>query len=519
MNKKGVTSFFPAVVVGVLIVLALTPVTPAGPASPRRGGELVVALSRDLVSTDPLRAGNIDSNNYNHAIAEPLVLFGKQGLDPWVLESWKAEQDGTFTWNVRKGVKFTDGTPVNAEAVKISIDRTLDPRTESPQRAHFINRNSVITVVDEYTLKVKNRSYDTEFMDRMTSTGIVSAAAIRRGADFRREPVGSGAFKFVSYTPGERIVLERNGDYWRPGEPYVDRLVLRIIPEESVRLIELEAGSIHFAVDMAAADLRRARERGMQLVATQALGSMNLFFNLKRVTDSNVRRAVSHSIDRDAIIRALYPGDIAEVSQYYLPKAMGTWDDSRIPTHPYDPEAARRVLDEAGWKLGPDGVRANSKGEKLSWVMLAPTIPKWLAGAEMISGMLRRVGIQANISIADFRTFETACIKGEHDVCYYEWPGSSNDPWHNTTMTSSKYFWNMGQFNDPVLDRLHEANITTLDRARRKQVLFDYFTHVQKNTLYVTVGHKPYLYIARPEVRGVHVAFTRALYHGTWLNK
>jgi peptide/nickel transport system substrate-binding protein len=516
--KRSVLALVAVVVSG----LAMTTGAPAGPsaAAPQKGGELVVAIARDLLSADPQRGGNTDAVIYNYQVAEVLVLFGQRGLDPWLLESWSADPDGTFTWKVRKNVKFTDGTPLNAEAVKFSIERLLDTRNEMPYRSYFLNRTERIDVVDDYTLKVKNKAFDVEFMDRMTLVGVVSPTAVRRGVDFRRQPVGSGAFKLASYTPGERIVLERNSDYWRPGEPYLDRVVFRIIPDESVRLVELEAGTVHVAIDMAGADMRRANARGMKLLSAPPVGAMTLFFNVKRITDPLVRQAVSYAVDRPTIMRALYPNNLGEVSYYYMPRALQAWDDPGIPVHEFDSEKAKTMLNEAGWKVGPDGIRVNSKGEKLSWDMLAPTIPSQIAAAEMISGMLKRVGIQTRIQINDFRTYEGMCIKGDHDLCYYEWPGSSTaDPWHNTLMTSSGYFWNMGQIRDPLLDKLHQESITTLDRTKRKKIIKDYLTHVQRNALYVTVGHKPMLYMTRPEVRDVHVAFTRVLFHNTWLER
>lgn len=505
------------VIVFVVVGMGIARPAPAGPAAPRRGGELVVALSRDLRSTNPLVGGTIDAVDYNMAIAELPVLYGKDGLDPWLLEDYTAGTDGTYTWKVRRNIKFTDGTPLNAEAIKVSIEHLLEPRNEYPYRVYFLGKTQSIDVVDEYTLRIKNRTFDVEFMDRMPNVGVISPTALRRGVDFRRAPVGSGPFKLASYTPGERIVLERNDQYWRPNEPYLDRIVFRIIPDENVRLLELEAGGVHYAVDMGAADLRRATSRGLRVQQTAAAGSMLVYFNLRKITDTAVRRAVSHAIDRDAIVKALYQ-QYGSPAHYNIPKAMAFYHDESVPGTDYDLDRAKAILDEAGWKVGPDGIRANARGEKLNWTMPISSIASQIAGSQMIAGMLKRVGIQANIQIMDFRTYEARAINGDYDVVYWEWAGSSTDnPWHNTTVTYSKYAWKIPQINDPLLDRLHEQSLVTLDRAARKQILKQYFTHVQRNHFYYTIGHKPYMFLSRPEVQGVHLGGNRTLFNAAYL--
>ena len=201
------------------------------------GGELVVALNADLYSADAQMGGTIASVNYNMAIADLLVVMGDEGPAPWLIESWDATLDGVYTWNIRQGVTFHDGTPLNAEAVKFNIERLLDPDNEFRYGVYF-RRTEEINVVDEYTLEIVNSSFDVEFMDRMINISIVSPTAVQEmGDDFANAPVGTGPFKFVSYTPGERIVLERNENYWQEGKPCVDSLVFRVIPEEAVRLI------------------------------------------------------------------------------------------------------------------------------------------------------------------------------------------------------------------------------------------------------------------------------------------
>jgi peptide/nickel transport system substrate-binding protein len=249
------------------------------------------------------------------------------------------------------------------------------------------------------------------------------------------------------------------------------------------------------------------------------VGSMLLYFNLQKIREKSVREAVQYAIDREAVVKALYSTYGDSVS-YNIPRAMTFFHDTAVPTYGFDPDRARRILDEAGYKPGGDGIRQNSAGQRLVWEMPSSSIASTIAASQMIAGMLRRVGIQANIRIMDFRSYEANAINGNYDVAYYEWAGSSADnPWHNTLVTYSQYAWKIPQINDPVLDRLHVANLTTLDKDTRKRVLREYVTHVQRNAYYVTLGHKPYVFVARPEVEGVGFFGNRLMFNGAWLNR
>jgi peptide/nickel transport system substrate-binding protein len=153
------------------------------------------------------------------------------------------------------------------------------------------------------------------------------------------------------------------------------------------------------------------------VVGTAAAGSMLVYFNLKKIIDPNVRHAASHAIDRESVVKALYQ-QYGEVAQYNIPKAMSFYYDPTMPGAGFDTERAKTILEEGGWKVGPDGIRANARGEKLTWTMPASSIASQIAGAQMIAGMLTRVGIQANIQIMDFRTYEARAIAGDYDVVY-----------------------------------------------------------------------------------------------------
>jgi peptide/nickel transport system substrate-binding protein len=475
-----------------------------------QGGTVVVALERDVESTDPSVGGTIDAVNYNQAIADHLVYMGDEGLEPWVIENWEVTPEGIYTWRIRQGITFHDGTVLDADAVKFNIDRLRVPENNLRYGSYF-QRLQSIEVIDDYTLELNMGAYDLEFMERMINIGIVSPTAVEAlGEGFRDAPVGSGPFIFESYTPGERIVLRRNPNYWRSGEPLVDELVFRIIPEASVRLIELEAGTVHYAVNMAAADLAEAERAGLEVVRGPALGRLILYMNLERITDPAVRRAVNHAIDRQVLVDVVTNG-LAEVAFYAVPRSSWAYNPD-IPTYPYDIERANAILDEAGWVRGADGVRAKD-GERLVWDMPADSIPSRLRAAEIIAAMLNEIGIQVNIRSMDSTAFTDTARGGDHHLAWFQWAGSTFDPWVAAGDLHCNYAWNIAQYCDPELDALVEEALVSQDQERRQELYDAFFTRVQEEAFYVAVGHLPAVFVARPEIEGVRIVGGRLLFN------
>lgn len=475
-----------------------------------QGGTLVVALERDVESTDPTVGGTIDAVNYNQAIADHLVYMGDNGLEPWVIERWEATPEGVYTWHIQQGITFHDGTVLDAAAVVFNIERLRVPENNLRYGSYF-QRLQSIEAVNEHTVRLDMGAYDLEFMERMINIGIVSPTAVQAlGAGFRDAPVGSGPFVFDSYTPGERIVLKRNPNYWRAGEPLVDELVFRIIPEANVRLIELEAGTVHYAVNMAAADLAQAEAAGLEVVSGPALGRLILYMNSQRITDPAVRRAVNTAIDREVLVDVVTNG-LADVAYYAVPRSTWAYNPD-IPTYPYDVARANQILDEAGWVRGADGIRAKD-GERLVWDMPADSIPSRLRAAELIAAMLADIGIQVEIRSMDSTAFTAAARGGEHHLAWFQWAGSTADPWVAAGDLHCTYAWNIAQYCNPELDLLVDEARVSLDQNRRQQLYDEFFTFVQEQSFYAAVGHLPAVFVARPEVEGVRIVGGRLLFN------
>ena len=230
--------------------------------------------------------------------------------------------------------------------------------------------------------------------------------------------------------------------------------------------------------------------------------------------DPLVRRAVNHALNRQAIVSNVFQ-DMSTVGYYPMPPSVWAYDES-IQTFPYNLEEANRLLDEAGWVMGDDGIREKD-GEKLTWDMPSSNIPSRQQASEMIVGMLHDVGIQANLQVMEHLTFLNSVRAGEYDIAYWEWAGSTSDPWAYSGGLHSNYAWNPTQFGDPELDQYLDRALVSLDRDERKELYKSYFTEVMANTYLANIAFKPAVAASRPEVHGVQFLGGRLLLESTYI--
>src|SRR5262249_11336257 len=243
-------------------LLALTLVVPPGsfalaqgPSSPRAGGTLVYGIRQEPSTTDPHgSAAAVAQRVLATSYGRPVFMTPRGKFLPWLAESWQVTPDAkVYTFKLRRDVKFHDGTSFNAAAVKFNLDRIIDPATKSTSAISALGPYDHTDVVDEFTARVYFKDSYAPFLYAASTPflGIISPTAAKKwGADFNKHPVGSGPFKFESMVPADNITMVRNPEYrWAPkgfftnsGPAYLDRVVVKTIPEASTRLATLENG-------------------------------------------------------------------------------------------------------------------------------------------------------------------------------------------------------------------------------------------------------------------------------------
>jgi len=361
---------------------AAAQVTGAVAGQPKAGGELVFAFDGASITRfdlDPHQSIFAPHNRVFRSIFDSLVVLQPgHSFGPWLAKSWEISADGlVYTFHLRDGVKFHDGTRFDAAAVKFNLDRIKDPKN-ALYALSDIGPYASSKVIDELTVRVELSQPFAPFLANLSksSLGIISPAALQKyGEQIGFHPVGTGPFKFKSLTPGTEIALERNPDYhWGPagvaheGPAWLERLTFKNVPEEATRVAVLEngqAGAVDLIPPQNLVQLRSSTK--FHVVERELLNhNYSLYLNAVREPwkDARVREAFRLSLDIDTAVKTIYLGTAARAWSPLSPSLLGYDKSLEGSWHP-DPTRAARTLDELGWKPGPDGIRVKD-GKRLT---------------------------------------------------------------------------------------------------------------------------------------------------------
>jgi len=358
---------------------------------------VIFASSADATTLDPHNTTDSQSDQVIWMLYNALIRYDENmHFVPDLAESWSvAEDDVTWTFKLRRGVRFHDGTPFDAHAVKGNFERVLDPEGGHNRRSLFLPIERV-EVVDDFTVNIVTEYPFGAFEPMMAhvSAAIVSPETARKyGKDFgysAEAVAGTGPYRVVRWRKDLELVLERNDDYWgKLGK--LDRIIYRPIPEAASRVIALEAGDVDVITHIPPADLPRLeKDPDVTVTKTLSIGAQQFRFHCKRepFTDPRVRRAVAYAIDRKSIIDNLMPGMVAPSTGPLTPRIRGRAD---LGEFPYDPEKARELLTEAGYR---DGFETK-----------ITTTPRYIMGVEIaqaVAAQLAEVGIRVEIEVLEW---------------------------------------------------------------------------------------------------------------------
>lgn len=327
-------------------------------ATPKRGGTLRVSAFTNPSSLDPATGGAGSDHTFLYTMYDSLTEWDFETLKPkpGLAESWSFTDPTTLVLNIRQGVTFHDGTKLDAEAVKFNLERAKTDQ-KSNIKADVATVASVeITGPMQVTLKLNtpDSALPAILSDRagmMVSPTAVKAAG---GAGLNRAPVGTGAYAFVSWADGDRIVTKRNDKYWKPNRPYMDAIEFAIIPELTTGARSVSAGQNDLIYQLPPRQkVIMERSPNLRIVTGPTLYVFQIFFNWGKppFDDLKVRKAFNFAVDREALVKASLAG-LAEPGYTNLPKAHWAYDKTAAGLYPYDVTKAKQLLSEAGWKDG-----------------------------------------------------------------------------------------------------------------------------------------------------------------------
>ena len=327
-------------------------------ATPKRGGILRISAPANPSSLDPATGGAGSDHAFLFTMYDTLIEWDFETLKPkpGIAESWKFTDPNTLVLNIRAGVTFHDGTPLDAEAVKFNLERNKsDPKSNI--KADLASMASA-EVTGPMQVTVKLSTPDAALPGILSDRAgmMVSPTALKASSagNVARTPVGAGAYSFVSWADGEKIVVKRNEKYWKPNRPYPDGIELSIIPELTTGARSVTAGQNDLIYQLPPRQkviVERAKD--IKIVNGPTLYVFQIFLNWGKPPFDNikVRQALNFAVERESFVKAALAG-LAEPAYMNLPKAHWAYDKSVAELYPYDPDKARKLLAESGFKEG-----------------------------------------------------------------------------------------------------------------------------------------------------------------------
>lgn len=445
----AVPTAVPSTAVPTAVPATAVPATEVPTPAPVSLAEIIYGYGSEAIILDMADAIDGPSQDITDNLHEGLLEMGPDGeILPALAKSWQLQDDGlTWTFFLRSDVQFHDGTIFNSKAVKFNFDRVMTEALGHANLGQWAPYISEVRVVDEFTVEIVTfKPYASLKLKLADSWGKLmnSPAAVEEfGADYGRNPVGTGPFMFESWSPGEHIVLARNPNYWRTG-PGVETLRFRPISEGSVRLLALEGGDIQIINQVPAQSLAMLRENARVLV--QQKTTTRLFywaFNHTKGAWKNpmVRQALNHAIDRQSIVDNMLFG-VGEVATSFVSPSVPS--SVSFSDYQYDPELARSLLKKAGYDFDYVATCYATEGRYYQDRQVA----------EAIQGMMAQVGIQINLEILEWGAFVDAIwfTPADSPVAqardFMQTSFGSNDPptWMNQTLHTNA--WPKDGFNE-----------------------------------------------------------------------
>jgi peptide/nickel transport system substrate-binding protein len=411
---EGPSRLASGVLAGAL-AMVLTTAAPAGAA-----GTFRIAVGVDLDTVDPAQMTTTTVGNMVDYVVETLTLLGPDGkVQPWLAESWTVSPDGlTYTFKLRKGVVFHDGSPFDAKAVKFTFDRLRDPSIRVPVRASLPLKE--IDALDASTVKITLTQPSVPFISALsqTSTAIVSPAAVdKAGNEYKNivHTVGTGPYVFKERKKGESFTVTLNDKYWGK-KPTYDTVVFRIVPEAATRESLILAGQVDLIVLPPIADVP-ALQRNPAVKVLLAPSDRTMFVSLNTskplLNDVRVRQALNYAVDKKAIIQNVLFGAADEMD---APMASSLFGYCKVGSYEYNPAKAKQLLAEAGVK----------PGTKISFHHPTGRYVQDREVAQAIAGYLREVGIEPELQTMDWPSYVSIINAGPaektvHQLAYLGW--------------------------------------------------------------------------------------------------
>ncbi|WP_132746999.1 ABC transporter substrate-binding protein [Scopulibacillus darangshiensis] len=488
----------------------------SGSGGSKKQTTLVFGRGADSTSLDPAVVTDGESFKVTKNIYDTLVEYKGQTTDvgPGLAESWDISDDGlTYTFHLRDGVKFHDGTDFNAKAVVFNFDRWMTGKKSGKfayypsmfggfkgDKGHIIES---VTAKDDSTVVFKLKRPSAPFLKdlAMSPFAIASPTAVKKyGKDYgRKAAVGTGPFKFKDWKSKDTITLVKNDDYWRKGQPKLNKVIFKVIPDNTARLNALKNGEIDLMDGVNPSDIESLKNnKDLELFYRPPMNVGYLGFNVEKepFNKKKVRQALNHAINKKALIDSFFAG-AGEPAKNPMPSNIAGYNDD-IKPYDFDLKKAKKLLAEAGY---PNGFKTEL------WTMPNPRpyMPAPQKIAEAIQANFKKIGVDAKIVTMEWSTYLEKVSKGESPMFLLGWTGDNGDADNFLYTLLDKDAIGSNNYSRYANDKVHELLIkaqSETDENKRNELYKKAQVIIHEDAPWVPLVHSKPALVGKKSIEG-----------------
>lgn len=492
------------IILSVFLLISLCQLAACGNSSGKKSDgnvsqEVTYASTSDAAGLSPIDTNDSVSSNVTAQVYETLFIQDPKTMEvtPLLAESYETPDENTWEIKLREGIKFHDGSPFNAEAVKYTFDQMKDPKRAAP-RASLLAPIDSIEVKDEYTVVLKTKKPYGPMLAALshTNAAIVSPKADKEG-DINKKPVGTGPFIFDEWVEGDYITLKKNKEYWADPAK-LEKVTFKVVPEMSTAISMLETNKVQFIDNLPSDQLSRIESlKNVKVYKGEGTRVSYLGFNVEKepFNDPKFRQAVAYGINQEAYVNQLHGLGILNES-IIGPKVFGYDEKAKNEGYPYDKDKAKKLLEENGYK-----------GQKIT--LLAANRDNYMKMAEIVQAQLSDLGLNVEIESMEWGTFLETTRKGNYEMTFLGWANSTADGsellypnLHSDNIGASNY----SRYNNPEFDKLVDKSRESVDQDERAKILQKANVMVMKDAPWIVMEHGTVTAAYNETVKGLMVS-------------
>jgi peptide/nickel transport system substrate-binding protein len=468
---------------------------------------ITIAVRSGPTTLDPRQGNDESSQRVAQLIFTPLMEWGDDlRVHPALAERLDNPDPLTYVAHLRRGIRFHDGHELTARDVVYTFAAFLDPAFVSPFKGAYKLLRGVIAV-DDYTVRFTLAEPFAAFPVQLVQPPVVPDGA---GARIRTSPVGTGPYRFVRYDADDRVVLAAFDEFWK-GRPLNAGLVVKVIPDDTMRGLDLRKGATDLVINDLPPDIvhQLTNDGAFRIAPSPGLDFSYIGFNMRDpvLADRRVRHAIGYAIDRDAIITHMRRG-LARSASGLLPEQAFAYEPD-VHRFAHDPALAKRLLDEAGYR-DPDG---DGPQPRLRLSLKISTNEETRLQSTVVQEDLRRIGVDLDLRSYEFATFYGDVLKGNFQMFSLTWTGGALvDPdilrrvFHSDQIPPNGF--NRGYYRNPEVDRLLDQATQSTDEAERARASRAAQKLVAVDAPYIPIWNRTNVIVAQPSLEGLHLNAT-----------